>query len=213
VKPLLVGIAGGTGSGKTTVAREVAKRLSEAPANEASVVFLDMDGYYRNFAHRSMEERRRINWDHPEAFDLDLFIQHLQQLSRGEAVDKPVYDFTTHLRSSLNDRITPADVIVVDGILLSADERVRNLLDVKIFVDADADIRLVRRIQRDMSERGRPLEEILEQYLTTVRPMHQQFVEPGKRFADVIVPGGGENTVATEMILTTIQRRLDARRQ
>jgi uridine kinase len=213
VKPLLVGIAGGTGSGKTTVAREVAKRLSEAPANEASVVFLDMDGYYRNFAHRSMEERRRINWDHPEAFDLDLFIQHLQQLSRGEAVDKPVYDFTTHLRSSLNDRITPADVIVVDGILLFTDERVRNLLDVKIFVDADADIRLVRRIQRDMSERGRPLEEILEQYLTTVRPMHQQFVEPGKRFADVIVPGGGENTVATEMILTTIQRRLDARRQ
>jgi uridine kinase len=213
VKPLLIGIAGGTGSGKTTVARKVAKRLLDAPANEASVVFLDMDGYYRNFAHRSMEERRRINWDHPEAFDLDLFIQHLQQLSRGEAVGKPVYDFTTHLRSSLNDRITPADVIVVDGILLFTDERVRNLLDVKIFVDADADIRLVRRIQRDMSERGRPLEEILEQYLTTVRPMHQQFVEPGKRFADVIVPGGGENTVATEMILTTIQRRLDARRQ
>jgi uridine kinase len=213
VKPLLVGIAGGTGSGKTTVAREVAKRLSEAPANEASVVFLDMDGYYRNFAHRSMEERRRINWDHPEAFDLDLFIQHLQQLSRGEAVDKPVYDFTTHLRSSLNDRITPADVIVVDGILLFTDERVRNLLDVKIFVDADADIRLVRRIQRDMSERGRPLEEILEQYLTTVRPMHQQFVEPGKRHADIILPRGGENAVAIEMILTTIQRRLDARRR
>ena len=172
-----------------------------------------MDGYYRNFDHLSMEERRRINWDHPEAFDLDLFITHLKQLARGEAVEKPVYNFATHLRDTQSERITPADVVVVDGILLFTDERVRDLLDVKIFVDADPDIRLVRRIQRDMSERDRPLEEILEQYLTTVRPMHQQFVEPGKRFADVIVPRGGENAVAIEMILTTIQRRLDARRR
>lgn len=212
MKPLIIGIAGGTGSGKTTVARKVVKSLSDSPTQDASVVVLDMDGYYRNFDHLSMDERRQINWDHPEAFDLDLFIQHLQQLARGESVDKPVYDFTTHLRSSHSERITPADVVVVDGILLFTDERVRNLLDVKIFVDADADIRLVRRIQRDMSERDRPLEEILEQYLTTVRPMHQQFVEPGKRFADVIVPRGGENAVAIEMILTTIQRRLDTRR-
>ena len=212
MKPLIIGIAGGTGSGKTTVARKIAEALSAPLIREASVVFLDMDGYYRNFGHLSIEERRRINWDHPDAFDLDLFIDHLHQLSQGQAVNKPLYDFTTHLRATSSQQITPADVIVVDGILLFADEKVRKLFDVKIYVDAEADIRLVRRIQRDMSERNRPLEEILEQYLTTVRPMHEQFVEPGKRFADVIVPRGGENAVAIEMIVTTIQRRLDARR-
>jgi len=207
VKPLIIGIAGGTGSGKTTVAKKIAQALPQA-----SVAFLDMDGYYRNFAHLPMDERREINWDHPEAFDLDLFVSHLEQLARGEPVEKPVYDFTTHLRSLRTERITPADVIVVDGILLFVDERVRALCDVKVFVDADPDIRLVRRIQRDMSERDRPLEEILQQYLTTVRPMQQQFVEPSKRYADIILPRGGENAVAIEMILTTIQRRLEARR-
>lgn len=210
MKPLIIGIAGGTGSGKTTVARKIAEALAAVP--NASIAFLDMDGYYRNFAHLPMDERRKINWDHPEAFDLDLFVSHLEQLSRGESIEKPVYDFSTHLRSSRTERLTPADVIVVDGILLFVDERVRALCDVKVFVDADPDIRLVRRIQRDMSERDRPLEEILEQYLTTVRPMHQQFVEPGKRYADIILPRGGQNAVAIEMILTTIQRRLDARR-
>jgi len=207
VKPLIIGIAGGTGSGKTTVAKKIAQALPQA-----SVAFLDMDGYYRNFAHLPMDDRRQINWDHPEAFDLDLFVSHLEQLARGEPVEKPVYDFTTHVRSSRTERITPADVIVVDGILLFVDERVRALCAVKVFVDADPDIRLVRRIQRDMSERDRPLEEILQQYLTTVRPMQQQFVEPSKRYADIILPRGGENAVAIEMILTTIQRRLDARR-
>lgn len=207
MKPLIIGIAGGTGSGKTTVARKVAEALPES-----SVAFLDMDGYYRSFAHLPMEERRRINWDHPEAFDLDLFVSHLEQLARGEPVEKPVYDFSTHLRSGRTERIPAADVIVVDGILLFVDERVRAQCDVKVYVDADADIRLVRRIERDMSERERPLEEILQQYLTTVRPMHQQFVEPGKRYADIIIPRGGQNAVAIGMILTTIQRRLDARR-
>jgi uridine kinase len=207
VKPLIIGIAGGTGSGKTTVARKIANALPDA-----SVAFLDMDGYYRDFSHLPMEERRKINWDHPETFDLDLFVSHLERLGRGEPIDKPMYDFATHVRSPRTERITSADVVVVDGILLFADERVRALCDVKVFVDADPDIRLVRRIQRDMSERDRPLEEILQQYLTTVRPMHQQFVEPGKRYADIIVPRGGQNVVAIEMILTTIQRRLDARR-
>jgi len=207
VKPLIIGIAGGTGSGKTTVAKKIAQALPQA-----SVAFLDMDGYYRNLAHLPMDERRQVNWDHPEAFDLDLFVSHLKQLARGEPVEKPVYDFTTHVRRSRTERITPADVIVVDGILLFVDERVRALCDVKVFVDADPDIRLVRRIQRDMSERDRPLEEILQQYLTTVRPMQQQFVEPSKRYADIILPRGGDNAVAIEMILTTIQRRLDARR-
>lgn len=207
MKPLIIGIAGGTGSGKTTVARKIAEALPES-----SVAFLDMDGYYKNFDHLPLDERQRINWDHPEAFDLDQFASHLEQLGRGEPIEKPVYDFATHLRSPRTERITPADVVVVDGILLFVDERVRALFDVKVFVDADADIRLVRRIQRDMSERQRPLEEILQQYLTTVRPMHQQFVEPGKRYADIVLPHGGQNAVAIEMILTTIQRRLDARR-
>ena len=207
MKPLIIGIAGGTGSGKTTVARKIANALPSA-----SVAFLDMDGYYRDFSHLPMEERRRINWDHPETFDLDLFASHLELLARGEPVEKPEYDFTQHVRSSRTERITAADVVVVDGILLFTDERIRDLFDVKVFVDADPDIRLVRRIQRDMTERDRPLEEILTQYLTTVRPMHQQFVEPGKRYADIIVPRGGQNVVAIEMILTTIQRRLEARR-
>lgn len=207
MKPLIIGIAGGTGSGKTTVARKIADALPSA-----SVAFLDMDGYYRDFSHLPMEERRKINWDHPEAFDLDLFASHLQQLAQGEPVQKPVYDFTQHVRSARTEEILAADVVVVDGILLFTDERLRDLFDVKVFVDADPDIRLVRRIQRDMSERDRPLEEILRQYLTTVRPMHQQFVEPGKRYADIIVPRGGQNAVAIEMILSSIQRRLDARR-
>jgi len=212
VKPLIIGIAGGTGSGKTSVARKIAEALPDSSVPEASVAFLDMDGYYRNFDHLPLDERRRINWDHPEAFDLDLFASHLEQLGRGEPIEKPVYDFATHLRSSRTERITPADVVVVDGILLFVDERIRAMFDVKVFVDADADIRLVRRIQRDMFERKRPLEDILQQYLTTVRPMHQQFVEPGKRYADIILPHGGQNAVAIEMILTTIQRRLEARR-
>lgn len=212
MKPLIIGIAGGTGSGKTSVARKIAEALPDSSVPEASVAFLDMDGYYRNFDHLPLDERRRINWDHPEAFDLDLFASHLEQLGRGEPIEKPVYDFATHLRSSRTERITPADVVVVDGILLFVDERIRAMFDVKVFVDADADIRLVRRIQRDMFERKRPLEDILQQYLTTVRPMHQQFVEPGKRYADIILPHGGQNAVAIEMILTTIQRRLEARR-
>jgi uridine kinase len=205
-KPLIIGIAGGSGSGKSTVARKVAESLTEA-----SVAFIDMDAYYRNFAHLPMEERRRVNWDHPEAFDTALLAEQLAELQAGRAVDKPVYDFVTHTRGARVERIEPADVIVIDGILLLVDERVRDLCDVKIFVDADADIRLIRRIRRDMAVRGRPLDEILAQYLSTVQPMHQQFVEPSKRYADVIIPQGGHNTVAIEMILAKIHRRLAAR--
>lgn len=207
MKPLIIGIAGGTGSGKTTVARKVAEALQTA-----SVAFIDMDAYYRNFAHLPFEERRDINWDHPETVDMDLLVSQLERLASGESVEKPVYDFGSHVRSQRTERVPPADVVVVDGILLFVNERLRQLCDVKVFVDADADIRLVRRIQRDISERGRPLEEILEQYVTTVRPMHLQFVEPSKRWADVIVPRGGHNAVAIEMIVAKIQRRLEQRR-
>jgi uridine kinase len=206
VKPLIIGIAGGTGSGKSTVARRVAEAL-----HRASVAFIDMDAYYRDYAHLPSEERRQINWDHPERFDIDLFIEQMRQLQAREAIDKPVYDFVTHTRSPLTVRVPSADVIVVDGILLFVDERVRELFDVKVFVDADADIRLARRIKRDIAKRGRPLEEILEQYMSTVRPMHLQFVEPSKRYADLIVPRGGHNAVAIEMIVAKIQRRLENR--
>ncbi|HET7458035.1 MAG TPA: uridine kinase [Gemmatimonadaceae bacterium] len=204
-KPLIIGIAGGTGSGKSTVARKVAESLSMA-----SVAFIDMDAYYRNFAHLPMEERRQVNWDHPEAVDYELLAGQLARLVSGEAVDKPVYDFVTHTRSPHSVRVEPADVVVIDGILLFVDERVRDLCDVKVFVDTDSDIRLIRRIRRDMAKRGRPLEEILDQYLSTVQPMHLQFVEPSKRYADVIVPRGGHNAVAIEMIVAKIQRRLTA---
>ena len=206
MRPLIVGIAGGTGSGKSTVARKVAEALSRA-----SVAFLDMDGYYRNYAHLPLDERRHLNWDHPDRLDLELFVQHLERLRAGESIEKPVYDFVTHTRSAETVVVAAAEVVVVDGILLFADERTRSLCDVKVFVDTDADIRLTRRIRRDMARRGRPLAEVLDQYLTTVRPMHLQFVEPSKRYADVIVPEGGHNTVAIEMIAAQVQRWLQAR--
>jgi uridine kinase len=208
-RPLIIGIAGGTGSGKSTVARRVADALRAT----SSVAFLDMDAYYRSFGHLSLDERRHVNWDHPDALDIDLLVAHLGELAVGRAVEKPVYDFVAHLRTAETVPVAPTDVVVVDGILLFADERARELCDVKVFVDADADVRLIRRIRRDMAVRGRPLEEILNQYLTTVRPMHLQFVEPSKRYADVIVPRGGHNAVAVEMIVGQIHRRLDAARR
>ena len=207
VKPLVVGIAGGSGSGKSTVAR----RLTEA-LQGSSVAFIDMDAYYRNFAHLAMEERRRINWDHPDAFDWELLIEQLRSLSAGLPIEKPVYDFVSHTRAPATVPIAPVDVIVLDGILLFTDERVRELCDVKVFVDADADVRVIRRIRRDTRVRGRALEEILDQYLTTVQPMHLQFVEPSKRYADIIVPRGGHNQVAIEMLVAKIKQRLETRR-
>ncbi|HEX3159572.1 MAG TPA: uridine kinase [Gemmatimonadaceae bacterium] len=208
-RPLVIGIAGGSGSGKSTVAHRVAEALRKA----SSVAFIDMDAYYQHYAALTLEERRRVNWDHPDAVDADLLTAQLRQLVAGVAIDKPVYDFVTHLRGAETERVEPADVIVVDGILLFVDERIRRLCDVKVFVDADADVRLIRRIRRDMAARGRPLEEILTQYLASVQPMHLQFVEPSKRYADVIVPRGGHNAVAVEMIVAKIQRRLQAQTQ
>jgi uridine kinase len=203
VKPLIIGIAGGTGSGKSTVARNVAAALGES-----SVAFIDMDAYYLDHGHLPLEERRKVNWDHPNAFDWDLLVDQLAQLAGGAAIDKPVYDFVGHARSADTVRIPPADVVVIDGILLFTDARVRELCDVKVFVDADADVRLIRRIRRDIAKRGRPLAEILEQYLSTVQPMHLEFVEPSKRYADVIVPRGGHNPVAIQMIVAKIVQRV-----
>jgi len=203
LKPLIIGIAGGSGSGKSTVARNVAELLTTS-----SVAFIDMDAYYKNFTALSLDERRKLNWDHPDAFDYDLLCSHLEALSQRKQIDKPEYDFVTHLRRKECTRIESADVIVIDGILLFVDNRVRDLCDVKVFVDADADIRLIRRLERDTHVRGRPLDEIIEQYLSTVQPMHLEFVEPSKRYADVIVPRGGHNAIAIEMIVAKIQRRL-----
>ena len=203
LKPLIIGIAGGSGSGKSTVANNVAELLTTS-----SVAFIDMDAYYKNFPSLTLEERKKLNWDHPDAFDYDLLCAHLEALARREPIEKPEYDFVTHLRRAAPTRVEPADVIVIDGILLFVDERVRELCDVKVFVDADADIRIIRRIERDTHVRGRPVDEIIEQYLSTVQPMHLQFVEPSKRYADVIVPRGGHNTIAIEMIVAKIQRRL-----
>jgi uridine kinase len=201
--PAIIGIAGGSGSGKTSVARKIAEALKPA-----SVALIDMDAYYRNHTEMTLDERRRVNWDHPDAFDFDLLVSHLEALSRGEAVEKPVYNYVTHLREERTERVEPSDVVVIDGILLFVDERVRERCDVKTFVDTDADVRLIRRIRRDMAKRGRPLQEILDQYLTTVQPMHLQFVEPSKRYADLIVPRGGHNTVAIDLLVGAISRRI-----
>lgn len=204
MKSLVIGIAGGSGSGKSTLARNV------AAASPVRVVTLDMDGYYRNFTHLSDEERQRANWDHPDAFDLDLLARHVRELAAGHRIDKPVYDFVRHLRASATVSVDPAPVVIIDGILLLADARVRDLCDIKVFVDADADVRLMRRIRRDIRERGRPIDEILEQYATTVRPMHVEFVEPSKRYADLIVPHATDNVFAVEMIVATVQDSLRA---
>jgi uridine kinase len=204
-RSLIVGVAGGSGSGKTTVARAIV----EAIGGESALV-LDMDGYYRDMAHLSPEELKEVNWDHPDSLDLDRLATDLESLAQGRSIEKPCYDYTRHRRRPMAERLEPRPVIVVEGILLFVDPRVRAACGLKVFVDTDADLRLVRRIQRDHDERGRTYEEILDQYLTTVRPMHLEFVEPSKRYADVILPQGGHNAVAIEMLVASILRQLDS---
>ncbi|HMI56647.1 MAG TPA: uridine kinase [Gemmatimonadaceae bacterium] len=200
---LIVGVAGGSGSGKSTVARKVAEQLTDI-----SVASVSMDAYYRNMTHLTFDERKQLNWDHPDVVDMELLGDQLEVLAGGAAIEKPVYDFVTHLRSTRTETVSGADVVIVDGILLYWDSRVRALCDMKIFVDVEADIRLIRRIGRDMRVRGRQLKDILDQYMSTVRPMHEEFVEPTKQYADIIVPHGGQNVVAIEMIAARIQERL-----
>ena len=200
--PILVGIAGGTGSGKTTVARRILDAFNE------EVICLDMDSYYTDLSHMTPGERRQVNFDHPDAFDTDLFTEHLNQLGEGESIEKPVYSFEESVRTGQTIEVKPAPIILVEGILVLADRAVRELLDAKIFVDADDDIRFIRRLQRDVAERARSLDSVIEQYTSTVRPMHYSFVEPSKRYADVIIPRGGQNDIAISMVVADIKARL-----
>ena len=200
---LVIGIAGGTGSGKTTLM----KRLMERFGDDACV--LSHDNYYKRHDELTYEERCAINYDEPAAFDTDLMVDHLAQLRQGHAIDCPVYDFTVHNRSNEILHIVSKKVIIVEGILIFADENLRNLMDIRIFVDTDADIRLCRRIKRDVNKRGRTLESVLTQYQTTVKPMHEKYVEPSKKHANIVVPEGGKNEVALDMIVGRIARHLN----
>lgn len=203
LKPFLIGIAGGSGSGKTTVARRIAEAF-----DPSEVVFMDMDSYYKDLAHLTLPERRKINFDHPDAFDTELLVEHLQQLSEFKPIDKPTYDFSRSTRAEQVIRLNPAPIVVVEGILVFAVKRVRQTLDARIFVSTDDDIRFIRRLQRDVTERGRRLESVIEQYTGTVRPMHHAFVEPSKRHADVIIPRGGKNEVAIRMVIADMRARV-----
>ena len=201
-KVMIIGVAGGTGSGKTTLARHIANAFGER------VAVITHDSYYRAQSDKSLEERALQNYDHPDAFETDLLREHLKMLTSGQAVNAPVYDYTIHNRSERTVRVEPKPVIVLEGILIFSDEKLREDMDLKIFVDTDADERILRRIIRDTQERGRSLESVIKQYLTTVKPMHDAFVEPYKRYADIIVPGGGNNPAALDMIITRIHKQL-----
>ena len=203
-QPFIIGVAGGTGSGKTTVSR----RIREAVGDDR-LTYIEHDNYYRDNGHLSLEVRAHQNYDHPDSLETSLMIEHLNALRRGESVTMPLYDFSTHSRSKETRQIHPAPVILVEGILIFTEKALRDLMDMRIFVDADADVRFIRRLQRDVNERGRSIESVIEQYCSTVRPMHLEFVEPSKRYADVIVPEGGENRVAMEMIVSRIKHILD----
>ena len=200
---MVIGIAGGTGSGKTTITRRIMQRFG----NDVSVIY--HDNYYKEHHSLSYEERTKLNYDHPDAFDTELLVRDLKKLKRGESVSCPVYDFTIHDRSQKTVLIKPSKVIVVEGILIFCSKELRDLMDIKIFVDTDADVRILRRIVRDVRDRGRSLDSVVNQYLTTVKPMHEQFVEPSKRKADIIIPEGGHNQVALEMVLQRVKAHLD----
>ncbi len=205
IPTVILGVAGGTGSGKTTVARAILHGVGRE-----RLAFIAQDSYYRQIEWRSPEHLAAHNFDHPASIDTELLIAHLKRLKQGRAVDAPVYDFVNHRRSSKTERIEPRPVVLAEGILLLAEPEIRELLDFKIYVDTDADVRLKRRILRDINERGRDLNDVLRQYMETVRPMHLEFVEPSKRWADVIVPEGGENRVALEMVAARVEELLRA---
>ncbi len=198
-RPITIGVAGGTGSGKTTVARAILRRVGPR-----RVAHLEQDSYYVDLSHIPLEERKKFNFDHPNAIESELFAEHLDRLLHNEAVWVPDYDFATYTRKPSNHQLEPRPVILVEGILVLAERSVRDCLDIKVFVDTDADLRFIRRLRRDTHERGRSMDSVVEQYMETVRPMHLEFVEPSKRYADIIIPNGGHNRVALDMIVARI---------
>jgi uridine kinase len=204
-RPLIIGVAGGSGSGKTTVARAIVDPL------DVDAVLIDADAYYCDLAHLSLEERKQINFDHPDALDIPLLADHLTMLAKGQPIEKPTYDFAAHTRAPRTVVVEPCDVVLVDGILIFSDSRLRPLFDIKVFVDVAGDVRFIRRMQRDILERGRGLEDVIDQYLGTVRPMHLEFVEPSKRYADVILPEGGRNAIGIEMIRARVESEIQRR--
>lgn len=201
--PLIIGVAGGSGSGKTTVSQRI-----QSMVGAAHIVYLQHDSYYRDQRHLPLVERASINYDHPDSLETALLIEQVQQLCQGQTVAVPLYDFATYTRCAETRLVQPASIILIEGILIFVEKALRELMNIRIYVDADADIRFIRRLQRDVQDRGRTMASVIEQYLTTVRPMHLDFVEPSKRHADIIVPQGGENRVAMEMIVSRIQTAL-----
>jgi uridine kinase len=202
-KPLVIGIAGGSGSGKTTLAHLILDRVGPE-----RIAYLPHDAYYKDLSNLPPNERATINFDHPNSLDNELLIQHVRLLKQNKPIDLPIYDFKTHSRTSFTHRIEPRPVIMVEGILIFAEPELRELLEVKIFVDTDSDMRFIRRLRRDIEERGRTTDSVIHQYLATVRPMHMEFVEPSKRYADVIIPEGGQNAVAMEMVVARLETLL-----
>ena len=200
MRAIVIGLAGGSASGKSSIAKNLKKQFVETQR----VVILRMDDYYKDQSHLDMSVRLQTNYDHPFAFDMDLLLQDLQSLKEGKAIEKPVYDFMEHTRSEYRETIGPCDVVILEGLLTLDDQKLRDLLDIKVFVDAEADIRFIRRLKRDVNKRGRSLESVVDQYMTTVRTMHDQFVEPSKRYADIIIPEGAHNTVAIDLLVTKI---------
>ncbi len=202
-KPIVIGIAGGSGSGKTTVANTILEQVGAQ-----NIAYLPHDAYYKDLAHLPENQRVRINFDHPNSLETQLLTQHVITLQSWQPIELPIYDFKNHTRTDQSIRIEPHGVIIVEGILIFAEAELRKLFDVKIFVDTDADLRFIRRLERDITERGRTTQTVIKQYLETVRPMHLEFVEPSKRYADVIIPEGGFNTVALDMVIARIERLL-----
>ena len=203
-KPVIIGVAGGSGSGKTTVAKEIYRKFEDQ-----KILMITQDSYYKDQSDMPMEERLKTNYDHPMAFDNDLLLKHLNNLVQRESINQPVYDYANHTRSEEVNVIESRDVIILEGILILEDESLRDMMDIKLFVDADSDVRIIRRLMRDIKDRGRTIDSVIDQYTSVVRPMHLQFIEPTKRYADVIIPEGGHNKVAIDLMVTKIKTILE----